>query len=165
MRSYHHTFGLNVVTTNCSNNYGPKQHKEKLIPPISAKLCAKNPFQSTARVSMCAIGSTSWITARALISHLAGASPARLTISVVATSGRTSRLSRPFAICWIKSVRSARALTNSISRLYRIARATICATRSMQPRLKRNWAGERSENFNNGIAKTVDWYLTHLENA
>ncbi|MEP3837391.1 MAG: dTDP-glucose 4,6-dehydratase [Algibacter sp.] len=36
-RSYFHTYGLNVVTTNCSNNYGPKQHDEKLIPTIIRK--------------------------------------------------------------------------------------------------------------------------------
>jgi dTDP-glucose 4,6-dehydratase len=34
VRSYHQTYGLNVVTTNCSNNYGPHQHDEKLIPTI-----------------------------------------------------------------------------------------------------------------------------------
>ena len=34
VRSYFHTYGLNVITTNCSNNYGPKQHDEKLIPTI-----------------------------------------------------------------------------------------------------------------------------------
>ena len=34
VRSYYHTYGLNVVTSNCSNNYGPKQHDEKLIPTI-----------------------------------------------------------------------------------------------------------------------------------
>jgi dTDP-glucose 4,6-dehydratase len=32
VRAYHHTFGLPVLTTNCSNNYGPYQHPEKLIP-------------------------------------------------------------------------------------------------------------------------------------
>lgn len=32
VRAYHHTFGLEVTTTNCSNNYGPYQHPEKLIP-------------------------------------------------------------------------------------------------------------------------------------
>jgi len=32
VRSYHHTYGLNVVTTNCSNNYGPYQFPEKLVP-------------------------------------------------------------------------------------------------------------------------------------
>ena len=34
VRAYHHTFGMNVTTSNCSNNYGPKQHSEKLIPTI-----------------------------------------------------------------------------------------------------------------------------------
>ena len=37
VRSYFHTYGLNVITTNCSNNYGPKQHTEKLIPTIIRK--------------------------------------------------------------------------------------------------------------------------------
>jgi dTDP-glucose 4,6-dehydratase len=32
VRAYHHTYGLPVVTTNCSNNYGPRQFPEKLIP-------------------------------------------------------------------------------------------------------------------------------------
>ena len=37
VRSYHHTYGLNVVTSHCSNNYGPGQHFEKLIPTIISK--------------------------------------------------------------------------------------------------------------------------------
>ena len=40
VRSYFHTYGMNVVTTNCSNNYGPKQHDEKLIPTIIRKALA-----------------------------------------------------------------------------------------------------------------------------
>src|SRR5215208_5763525 len=32
VRAWHHTFGLPVITTHCSNNYGPYQHPEKLIP-------------------------------------------------------------------------------------------------------------------------------------
>ncbi len=34
VRAYHHTYGLPVTLTNCSNNYGPNQHREKLIPTI-----------------------------------------------------------------------------------------------------------------------------------
>ncbi|MFS4466246.1 dTDP-glucose 4,6-dehydratase [Maribacter sp. 2210JD10-5] len=34
VRSYHHTYGMNTVTSNCSNNFGPKQHNEKFIPTI-----------------------------------------------------------------------------------------------------------------------------------
>lgn len=37
VRAYHHTYGMNTVITNCSNNYGPKQHDEKLIPTIIRK--------------------------------------------------------------------------------------------------------------------------------
>ena len=37
VRSYFHTYRMPVVTTNCSNNYGARQHKEKLIPTIIRK--------------------------------------------------------------------------------------------------------------------------------
>ncbi len=37
VRSYQETYGVNTVITNCSNNYGPKQHNEKLIPTIIRK--------------------------------------------------------------------------------------------------------------------------------
>lgn len=34
VRAYHHTYGLPVTSSNCSNNYGPRQHPEKLIPTV-----------------------------------------------------------------------------------------------------------------------------------
>ncbi len=37
VRSYFHTYGLPTIISNCSNNYGPKQHDEKLIPTIIRK--------------------------------------------------------------------------------------------------------------------------------
>ena len=40
VRSYHHTYGLPVLTTNCSNNYGPYQFAEKLIPLMIANALA-----------------------------------------------------------------------------------------------------------------------------
>lgn len=43
VRAYHRTYGMNVTVSNCSNNYGPKQHSEKLIPKIiSNALSGKN---------------------------------------------------------------------------------------------------------------------------
>lgn len=39
-RAWHHTFGLPVITTHCSNNYGPRQFPEKLIPVIIHKALA-----------------------------------------------------------------------------------------------------------------------------
>jgi len=40
VRAFHHTYGLPVLTTNCSNNYGPYQFPEKLIPLIIARALA-----------------------------------------------------------------------------------------------------------------------------
>lgn len=44
VRSYVETYGLNAVITNYSNNYGPKQHDEKLIPTIIRKALANKPI-------------------------------------------------------------------------------------------------------------------------
>jgi dTDP-glucose 4,6-dehydratase len=43
-RAWHHTFGLPVLTTNCSNNYGPRQFPEKLIPLIIARALEGKPL-------------------------------------------------------------------------------------------------------------------------
>ncbi|MBK1631545.1 dTDP-glucose 4,6-dehydratase [Thiohalocapsa halophila] len=44
VRAWHHTYGLPVLTTNCSNNYGPFQFPEKLIPLMIAKARAGEPL-------------------------------------------------------------------------------------------------------------------------
>ena len=44
VRAYHHSYGLPVLTTNCSNNYGPCQYPEKLIPLVITKALAQKPL-------------------------------------------------------------------------------------------------------------------------
>ena len=44
VRAFCHTYGLNVTTSNCSNNYGPKQNHEKLIPHIIENALALKPL-------------------------------------------------------------------------------------------------------------------------
>lgn len=44
VRAYHHTYGLPVITTNCSNNYGPYQFPEKLIPLVIHNALAGKPL-------------------------------------------------------------------------------------------------------------------------
>ena len=44
VRSYFHTYGLPVTTSNCSNNYGPFQHPEKLIPTVIRTCLAEQPI-------------------------------------------------------------------------------------------------------------------------
>jgi dTDP-glucose 4,6-dehydratase len=44
VRAYHHTYGLPVVVTNCSNNYGPYQFPEKLIPVVIQSVLVRKPI-------------------------------------------------------------------------------------------------------------------------
>jgi dTDP-glucose 4,6-dehydratase len=44
VRAFHHTYGLPTLTTNCSNNYGPYQFPEKLIPLVIQKALAGEPL-------------------------------------------------------------------------------------------------------------------------
>src|SRR5689334_4035621 len=44
VRAYHHTYGLPVVITNCSNNYGPYQFPEKLIPVVIQSVIGRRPI-------------------------------------------------------------------------------------------------------------------------
>jgi dTDP-glucose 4,6-dehydratase len=44
VQAYHHTYGLPIVLSNCSNNYGPNQYPEKLIPVVIQKLQKREPI-------------------------------------------------------------------------------------------------------------------------
>lgn len=44
VRAYHHTFGMPVVISNCSNNYGPNQYPEKLIPVVIRQIIENRPI-------------------------------------------------------------------------------------------------------------------------
>ncbi len=44
VRAYHHTFGLDTITTRCSNNYGPYQFPEKMIPLMINNACNNKPL-------------------------------------------------------------------------------------------------------------------------
>ena len=44
MRAYHHTYGLDTTTSNCSNNYGPYHFPEKLIPLLIVNMLAGKPL-------------------------------------------------------------------------------------------------------------------------
>lgn len=62
VRAWVRSFGLRATISNCSNNFGPRQHIEKFIPRQITNLIAGCTPSSTARVSMCATGSMSMTT-------------------------------------------------------------------------------------------------------
>ena len=91
--AWHHTYGLPVVLTNCSNNYGPWQFPEKLIPVVIR-------FPSTAMGPTCAIGSTSRTTWTPCCWRPAGGSWGAATAWAATASAVTNRWSRRSAPCW-----------------------------------------------------------------
>ena len=63
VRAWHRTYGLPVTVTNCSNNYGPYQFPEKLIPLMILNAWRASPCRCTATARTSATGSTSRTTA------------------------------------------------------------------------------------------------------
>ena len=62
VRSWHHTYGLPVVISNCSNNYGPYHFPEKLIPLTIINALKESQCLYTGTATMCGTGFTSRIT-------------------------------------------------------------------------------------------------------
>jgi dTDP-D-glucose 4,6-dehydratase len=62
VRAWFHTYGLPVVLSNCSNNYGPYHFPEKLIPVVILNALHGRPIPVYGRARTCATGSMSRIT-------------------------------------------------------------------------------------------------------
>ena len=160
VRAYHHTFGMNVTTSNCSNNYGPKQHNEKLIPHIISKALAEQPLPIYGQ----GLNIRDWLyvldhcKAIDLIYHngIAGE-----TYNV---GGRNERnnITIVKTICAILDERRPRAngqkyedlITFVQDRAGHDFRYAIDATK-----LETELGWHADETFDTGIIKTVEWYL------
>lgn len=158
VRAYHHTYGMNTVITNCSNNYGPKQHDEKLIPTIIRKALShqKIPIYGDGK------NIRDWLY---VLDHCKG-------IDLVfheGNSGETyniggrnerDNLYIAHKICEILDTlkpkkTSYKALITFVEdRAGHDRRYAIDATKI---ETKLGWVAE--ENFESGILKTIEWYL------
>ncbi len=136
VRAFHHTYGLPVLTTNCSNNYGPYQFPEKLIPLVIAKALAGEPLPvygdgKNVRDWLYVDDHCAAIRARAG----SAAAWARPTTSAAMPSARTSRWCS--TICALlderRPLRRRPAARESRSPTSPTAPATTAATRSMPP--------------------------------
>jgi dTDP-glucose 4,6-dehydratase len=111
VRAWHETYGLPVVLTNCSNNYGPFHFPEKLIPVVILNALAGKPIPVYGRARTCATGSTSRITPTRFCWSSKRASWAAATISAATTSGGTSTWCARSARCWTSAARMPRPMT------------------------------------------------------
>ncbi|MBL7870148.1 MAG: dTDP-glucose 4,6-dehydratase [Cyclobacteriaceae bacterium] len=161
VRSYFHTYGLNVVTTNCSNNYGPKQHNEKLIPTIIRKALSSQPIP----IYGDGLNVRDWLY---VLDHAKGIDLAfhtgvsgetyniggrneRTNLQIVDTICSILDLKRPS-----KNGKSYKAqITFVKDRAGHDKRYAIDASK-----LERELGWKADEDFDSGIIKTIEWYLT-----
>ncbi|MEA1891133.1 MAG: dTDP-glucose 4,6-dehydratase [Campylobacterota bacterium] len=162
VRSYQETYGMNTVITNCSNNYGPKQHDEKLIPTIIRKALAGEsiPIYGDGK------NIRDWLF---VLDHCRGIDLVYHTgkeANVYNIGGRNERTNLQIvdAICSIldikvpKDVSYKELITFVEDRAGHDRRYAIDATK-LEDRL--GWRAD--ENFDSGIVKTIEWYLAKYE--
>jgi len=160
VRSYQHTYGMNTVITNCSNNYGPKQHDEKLIPTIIRNAINGDPIPiygdgKNIRDWLYVLDHCKGID---LVYHTGKAG------EVYNIGGRNERNNNYIAnkICEILDQLiprdSGQSYTAQITyvedRAGHDRRYAIDATK-----LENELGWKAEENFESGIVKTIEWYL------
>ena len=164
VRAFHHTYGLPVLTTNCSNNYGPYQFPEKLIPLVIARALAGEPLpiygdgrnvRDWLYVSdHCAAIHAVLLGGRVGETYNVGGDAEMQNIDVV------------HAICALLDTRRPRPDGKP-----RASQITYVADRPGHDRryaidaskLKRELGWRPAHSFDQGIAGTVDWYLEHQD--
>jgi dTDP-glucose 4,6-dehydratase len=163
VRAYHHTYGLPTLTTNCSNNYGPLQFPEKLIPLIIANALAGKPLP----VYGDGMNVRDWLYVgdhcTALRRVLAAGRPGETyniggnnemtNIAVVRTVCRLLDELRPDAQGPRERLISFVTDRPGHDRRYAIDARKIADELGWQP----------SETFETGLARTVRWYLDHQD--
>ena len=158
VRSYQETYGMNTVITNCSNNYGPKQHDEKLIPTIIRKALSGQP------IPIYGDGKNirDWLY---VLDHCKGIDLVYHTgreANVYNIGGRNERTNLQIvdSICTIldekvpKEKSYKELITFVEDRAGHDRRYAIDATK-----LENELGWKADENFDTGIVKTIEWYL------
>ena len=162
VRAYHHTYGLPVLTTNCSNNYGPYHFPEKLIPLIihNALACKALPIYGDGQQVR------DWLYVRdhcSAIRRVLEADRVGETYNVGGWNEKPN-LDVVHTLCAILDELSPRSdgkpyaeqITYVTDRLGHDRRYAIDATK-----IHRELGWRPVETFETGIRKTVQWYLAN----
>ena len=163
VRAYQHTYGLPTLTTNCSNNYGPRQYPEKLIPLVIRNALAGEPLPVYGDgrnvrdwlyvADHCEAVRLVLEKGRVGETYNIGGENERANIDVVRTiCAVLERLRPPPAGSYAQLIRH---VTDRLGhdRRYAMNIAKIRRELGWRPR----------ESFESGLEKTVRWYLDNLE--
>lgn len=162
VRAWFHTYGLPVLTTNCSNNYGPYQFPEKLIPLMILKARAGDPLP----IYGDGLQVRDWLYVgdhcEAVWRVLQAGTPGE----VYNIGGRSEKTNLEVVdrICELMDASFPETLQVPHARL-----KTFVGDRPGHDRryaidaekLERSLGWRARETFESGLRKTVDWYLTH----
>lgn len=158
VRSYHHTYGLNTVITNCSNNYGPKQHEEKLIPKI-----IKNALENKS-ITIYGDGKNirDWLFVHDHCSGIDLAYHDGRAGEVYNIGGRNERDNNYIVnkVCEILDELAPKDISYKEQIIYtkdRVGHDKRYAIDASKIENELNW--KSVENFESGIYKTIKWYL------
>ena len=164
VRSYHHTYGLPVLMTNCSNNYGPYQFPEKLIPLMILNALEGKPLP----VYGTGMNIRDWLYVedhcRAILTVLEKGIPGE-RYNIGGHNEKTN-LSIVHTLCDILDAKRSRAddqsyrdqITYVKDRPGHDMRYAIDASK-----IQRELGWVPVETFETGIVKTVDWYLNNRD--
>ena len=160
VRAYHHTYGLPVLTTNCSNNYGPYHFPEKLIPLVIHNALAGKPLPIYGDGQQV----RDWLYVRDHCSAIRRVLEAGRVGETYNVGGwnEMPNLDVVHTLCAILDELSPRAdakpyaeqITYVTDRLGHDRRYAIDATK-----INRELGWKPAETFETGIRKTVQWYL------
>lgn len=162
VRAWHHTYGLPVVLSNCSNNYGPFHFPEKLVPLVILNALDEKPLPVYGK----GINVRDWL----YVDDHAAALELVATKGAVGQSynigGRAERrnLDVVETICRILDAKRPRRTGASYLELINMVADRPGHDRryAIDPSKAENELGWRAaETFETGMAKTVDWYLAN----
>ena len=160
VRAYHHTYGLPVLTTNCSNNYGPYHFPEKLIPLMIVNALAGKPLPVYGDGQQI----RDWLYVKDHCSAIRRVLEAGKVGEVYNIGGWNEKpnLEIVHTVCALLDELAARADGNGYRSLI-----TYVADRPGHDRryaidaskIERELGWKPAETFETGIRKTVEWYL------
>jgi dTDP-glucose 4,6-dehydratase len=165
VQAWHHTYGLPIVISNCSNNYGPRQFPEKLIPLVIANAMQGKPLPVYGN----GMNVRDWL-------HVEDHAEALALIFLKGQNGRSynvggnaerANIDVVNAICKMLDQKRPRNDGTSHATLISYVKDRLGHDRRYAidcSRIKKELGWQPRHNFEEGMSETIDWYMAAARN-